>query len=254
MGSVLLFVNENGGVGKSSLIFNTAWEFSKKKKVLVIDLDGQSGNITRFFGVDKTEDMNTMLEIMEDRVPVEDAMVEVKKNLYLIPADSRVVELKQSENINQFKEQITDLKKKFDLIYFDVSPDPDFRHFLSMIVCDYLVIVLEPTAKSLMGVEGIYLSVKEVREYAPDLKFLGLVLNKHNTRRPAKTRDIYAEMEVIGDAIGAKPFKTIITNYDSYDDAVARNKGITSTSPLSRPASEINKLCKEIEERLKKNG
>ena len=49
---IITFINEKGGVGKTSVCFNIAWELScRSKKILMIDMDGQKANLTFFAGV-----------------------------------------------------------------------------------------------------------------------------------------------------------------------------------------------------------
>ena len=39
---VITYINEKGGVGKTSVCYNTAWELARQgKKILMIDVDGQ---------------------------------------------------------------------------------------------------------------------------------------------------------------------------------------------------------------------
>lgn len=47
MSYIITFINEKGGVGKSSVCFSTAWKLANiGQKVLLIDLDGQKANIS----------------------------------------------------------------------------------------------------------------------------------------------------------------------------------------------------------------
>jgi chromosome partitioning protein len=49
MGKVISFINQKGGVGKTTMAYNTAHALAKKgHKVLAIDLDPQS-NLTLLF-------------------------------------------------------------------------------------------------------------------------------------------------------------------------------------------------------------
>lgn len=53
---IITFINEKGGVGKTSACFNTAWELSNRgKKILMIDIDGQKANLTFFTGIELSE-------------------------------------------------------------------------------------------------------------------------------------------------------------------------------------------------------
>ena len=63
MGKIIVFMNEKGGLGKTSLVFNACHVLSgnkKKKRVLAIDMDAQMANLTYFTGTEKREDLPTM--------------------------------------------------------------------------------------------------------------------------------------------------------------------------------------------------
>ena len=61
MANRIVFINEKGGVGKTSACFNASWELAKRgKKVLMVDMDGQRANLSFFCGIDKTQDIHTL--------------------------------------------------------------------------------------------------------------------------------------------------------------------------------------------------
>ena len=59
-GKVISFLNQKGGVGKTTMCFNTAFALSKMgKQVLVIDMDPQS-NMTYLFGRDLSSEEGSL--------------------------------------------------------------------------------------------------------------------------------------------------------------------------------------------------
>ena len=89
MSHIVTFINEKGGVGKSSVCFNSAWELSNKgKKILLIDLDGQKANISFFTGVYKDNNI-TMADVFKHNANINSGIINVKKNLDIIPEIGR---------------------------------------------------------------------------------------------------------------------------------------------------------------------
>ena len=84
--AIISFQIVKGGVGKTSLSFCLAVRASHYgARVLAIDLD-QQGNLTRSFNVEAS-DKPVWLNLFRDKVPVENAIVELSDNLHLIPSN-----------------------------------------------------------------------------------------------------------------------------------------------------------------------
>ena len=98
MAKVVTFINEKGGVGKTSTCFNIAWKLSQMEyKVLIVDLDPQRSNITFYAGYKKTESTKTMYHVLAENYPVADAVKEIKENLYIIPGTISVGNLESAK-------------------------------------------------------------------------------------------------------------------------------------------------------------
>ena len=91
-------LNFKGGVGKTTTAITVARGFAKKGyKTLVLDLDHQ-GNATSGLGIDKTEEIFTLLELHDEvfkkKKPFEsvfDLMVrEIRENLFLLGGNVKI--------------------------------------------------------------------------------------------------------------------------------------------------------------------
>jgi len=86
---IISVVNQKGGVGKTNLVTNlSAYLANFNKKILLIDFDPQA-NATSGLGVEK--DKKGIYEILNNEIFIDDVVVEVKKNLFLIPANQDLV-------------------------------------------------------------------------------------------------------------------------------------------------------------------
>ena len=87
MGKIIAFVNQKGGVGKTTSSINLAASLGLLgKKTLLVDLDPQ-GNSTTGVGISKSELDSSIYELLIDKVSIKDVVIKTKfKNLYTIPA------------------------------------------------------------------------------------------------------------------------------------------------------------------------
>jgi len=250
MGTIITFINEKGGVGKSSCCFNVAWELTKRKKVLLIDMDGQRANLTFFCGITKKEDMLTIFNVLQSNSNIKDTIKGVKKNLDIIPASQDVSNLTTNAKISKYKKVLEEVKNEYDYIFIDVNPTPGWGHILALSVSNYIIAPMLPDVTSLEANNGIIESIEEIRETSnPNLKVLGLVFNKHTPRTNLSKQvlEISGEMASV---LNTKVFESKIRNAVSLSENVYYHIGITDYDENSAAAEDVRNFIKEIESRI----
>ena len=77
-----------GGIGKTSLVANLAGAISKseKKKILIIDTDGQ-GNSSIAFGLNPSEFHNTIFDVLLGHTGMESVIVKIDECIDIVPAN-----------------------------------------------------------------------------------------------------------------------------------------------------------------------
>ncbi len=111
-----------GGVGKTTMVANIALNLAQSgKKVLILDGDLGMANVDILFGV-KTD--GSIHDIVSGRKEMKDILVEVSKDVFLIPGGSGMVEY---NNLNHFErramiEAVTSLPFGFDYLLIDTAP------------------------------------------------------------------------------------------------------------------------------------
>lgn len=186
---VLVFFNNKGGVGKTTLAFNTAVELANKGyKVALIDLDPQC-NLTRLvLGEEYYENTlfsarsKTIYDVLKGvvrggaDVDLDAGFEQAKgaaRNLYLLRGDMRLSEYEdilatgynsaaagnqlgyfQTSAINRFLRQ-KGMSEEIDIFVVDTSPTLGLLNRIILLGCDYFVVPLMPDALSLQGIENL---------------------------------------------------------------------------------------------------
>lgn len=251
MGYVISVINEKGGVGKSSIVFNCSWELSKKHKILLVDLDGQRANLSWFAGVEDREDRPTMLNVLSGGKHISECILNIKNNLDIVPANSSVIALSQTGSSRKMKAALNSVKQKYDFIFIDVNPDPTIVHTLALTSADYIIIPMLPDVASLEGNKGIAEDVLDVQEVGnPNLKVMGLLFNK-NSDRTLLSKQVMTIAEKMADQLNTTVFSTKVRNAVALSECPTFHQGITDYAPNSAAAADIRNLCSEIERKCK---
>lgn len=252
MGKTIAFINEKGGVGKSSLCYNIAWCFAEQgKKVLMIDLDGQRANLTFIAGIDKPSNLATMYDVLTAGLDIKKTVLVVEDNLHIIPATADVVALdKQNSRLEDMQKAIQDLKSFYDYIFIDVSPAPNRGHALALSASDGVIIPMLPDVTSLEANMGVIESIRIMQKSInPNLRVLGIIFNKF-TLRTLLSSKVNTTAEKMAVSMNSKVFKTKIRQAVALSENVGQHIGITAYAPKSKSADDIKQLCKEIEEEI----
>ena len=257
MAKIITFIAEKGGTTRSSCLFSTSWEMCKrnlekknKKKILILDLDGQEANITYYAGIKKNEDMLTIVDVFRGK-NIKDTILEVREGLDIIPANADLTNLGQTAKLSVLKKALKEIDEEYEYIFIDVNPTPGWTHFLSLSVADGAVIVALPDIACLKANEGIMDSIEEIQEASnPKLKVYGILFgkNENRTSMARQVREVAAKMAERADA---SLFKSTIRNAVVMGELVAAHVGVTDYAPNSPVADDIRSFTDEIIERSK---
>jgi chromosome partitioning protein len=245
---IIAFLNEKGGVGKTSLCFNVGWYLAELgKKILFIDLDGQRANLSFFCNIKDREDMPCMKDVLMDGMDINETIIPVKENIDILPGNVELTEIDKTVKLTSIIEAIESINTYYDYIFVDVNPTPTRIHVLTMSVADYLVIPMLPDVATLEANKGIVETYSIVKEsnINPRLKVLGIVFNKFNSRAnlSQQVSDVTDQMAL---QLDTAVFNTKIRNNISLSENVGKHIGITEYDPKSNGAIDIVALTSEI--------
>ncbi len=185
----LVFFNNKGGVGKTTLAYNTAVQFANKGyKTVLVDLDPQC-NLTRL-ALGEEYYQNTIFSEMGKTIydvlrgVIEggaDIDLEVRfeqakgapENLYLLRGDMRLSDYENvlstgynsaaaGDQLGYFQTSAIDrflrgkgLSEQVDIFVIDTSPTLGLLNRVILLGSDYFVVPLMPDALSLQGIENL---------------------------------------------------------------------------------------------------
>ena len=175
---IISFANQKGGVGKTTTVINLASELSRKKRVLVIDLDPQ-GNCTKTLTGQRNFDFDATIAAMFDKpklVSLNDLIQparicgeDVIENLDIAPADfqlSKVIETSLTK-INReriLEKQLAKLTGNYDYVLLDTPPNLSLTTLNAIQASELVVIPMDSGAFSLDGISPLLEAVEEIKD------------------------------------------------------------------------------------------
>jgi len=245
----IIFTNQKGGVGKTTLCRNIGWQLAANGyKVLLIDADGQ-GNLTKSFTDEETQGLYDALTGSGIHFH------EVRENLFLLSGGSKLslLEKQLASEIDGYT-RLSELIKTpdfegFDLIFIDSPPSLGMLTANGLAASSYLVIPMNASLFSMQGTNDLMDTVgKVMKTFNPDLSLLGVVINTYDMI-PVISRQIREE---IIESFGEVMFKTVIHKSIKIEEAVALHCGVSDLTGTGtqKVRDEIEALSAELIVRL----
>jgi chromosome partitioning protein len=255
MGKIIAFVNQKGGVGKTTSSINLAASLGVlNKKVLLVDLDPQ-GNSTTGIGISKTEYSKSAYELLTDNAKLDEVVIKSKfKNLYIIPATVNLagidIEFMQSglldPNFNrggQLKKQLLPTKELFDYIIIDCPPSLGVITTNALTAADSVIIPIQCEFFALEGVMQLINNIMFAQKHLnPTLDIEGVLL----TMLDSRTNLGLEVVEDIRSYFKERVYDTIIPRLVRLSEAPSHGKPILAYDPHSRGTEAYLNLAKEV--------
>ena len=225
--------NFKGGTAKSTTTLNLgACLATSKRKVLVIDLDGQR---TLSFGLGLDGDAPTALNWLGDG--------EVKpiatntKNLWLIPGDLGMFQLETDSDL--FTPALAKLTE-FDVCLMDCSPGLGIASVQAILSSDRVLmpVICEPAV-----LKGLSEAVQLIREERPDAP-IDVVRVRYRPKLVI-TREADNLLAEAAQELNYRLLKTTVPENISVAEAIAHQQPVTEYAPRSSGAKAHKALAKE---------
>lgn len=183
---VLTFLNEKGGVGKTTMAATIAAGLAiKGYRVLMIDADPQ-GHLSIAFGAKKQHSLYDLLvrdaEFNEAGIVYQispsvylPAGMQSNGKLFLVPGnrETRLIAQALDSEPMAVRDKMNELRSAdvVDVVVFDTSPTPSALHALIFLATHYII---HPTETTFLSLDGLKASHESVKSYSAKKKELGL--------------------------------------------------------------------------------
>lgn len=189
MAKVISFANQKGGVGKTTTCLNvSSYMALMNKKVLLVDCDPQ-GNATSGLGVSKSQEQNSIYNVIVGAVDIKNAIIHTKiQNLDIIPANIDLagveVELVYMEHREHVLFKIlNEIKDEYDFICIDCPPSLGLLTINALTSSNSVMIPIQCEFFALEGLSQLMNTVRLVKKKLnPNLEIEGVVLTMRDSR------------------------------------------------------------------------
>ncbi|MBQ0051559.1 MAG: ParA family protein [Treponema sp.] len=247
MGKIFVFVNQKGGVGKTTSAINIgAFMAQLGKKILLVDFDSQ-GNMSSGVGVSK--DKPTIYELLAEQATAEQVIKHTPvENLDAISSDTDLsgaaIELVEQENREFFlKNALAPLKDKYDYILIDCPPSLGLLTLNGLAAADAVYVPMQCEYFALEGITLLLQTVQQVQKSInPKLVIGGIFFTMYDSRTRLAQDVVRQVQSYFKDVV----FNTIIPRNVRLSEAPSHGLPICLYDPSCVGAKSYKKLAEEV--------
>ncbi len=251
----IAIVNKKGGVGKTTSAINIADVLrSKKKKVLMIDLDPQH-NVTMTYDA-KYEGEKTIFDVLNGDFTVMDA-VQHKDLGDIVPGD-KILTTQEMQFMSRtgremlLKEGMEEADNFYDFILMDTPPTPGVYTLNALTAADGCVIPIKCDDYSIAGLSEILEVIEDVKKHVnKTLRIYGVFIVAMDKRENFH-RQVYDTLPEACKKIGLHAFKTPIRVCAEIAKTRASKLSLLENAPKSNGAADYQALTKELLKEVKR--
>ncbi|MBQ7822418.1 MAG: ParA family protein [Clostridia bacterium] len=253
MAHIISFVNQKGGVGKTTSAVNIAAALGDLgKRVLLVDTDPQ-GNATSGVGISKKNITRSMYDVIIERSSAADAVVRTKfKNLSVLPshislagAELELVDAEKRES--RLKKALDSIKSDYDYIIIDCPPSLGLLSINALAASTGVIIPMQCEYYALEGLTQLMLTIKLVKKhYNSNLEIVGIMITMYNGRLNLSLQ----VMDELKKYYADKLFKTAIVRNVKLSEAPSFGEPILYYDKYSKGCTAYKEIADELLERL----
>lgn len=233
--SIIAFINQKGGVGKSILSFNIGAMLSfNKKKVLFIDLDAQS-TLTDMAIPSTVPYQATLFDVLKSKMDIKKAIVHTK-NYDILPGDIQIASLEHKLDKNVLKKVLEAVSNDYDYIILDCPPALGMMNITALYAADTIISVVKP---DIVSTRGLSLLNQTIKNEVPGKTINAVVINQYKKR---KISDL--TIEIIKQDYPV--LNTVIRDTSALAEAASISKSIVEYAKNSNGYKDIEEATNEL--------
>lgn len=246
--------NVKGGVGKTITAVNLAAGLAiKGKRVLLIDLDGQSSSTYQLFPDREFGDEDlTIVNALPGEVMLQDCIYQteignldaVPSTLYLFTVDKSLMFNTSGIQQTKLRKMLKTIRNRYDFVIIDTNPSMNMCITNALCACDHLII---PANLEKGALKGIELSLSYCYDVLNEIDGTNFDIRILPTRIGARKAE-QAALEKLTDQYKGLLMNSLIRNQESaVKDANEKNKPVIQyTSKRNKVAQDYRSFVSEI--------
>lgn len=236
--SIIAFINQKGGVGKSILSFNIGAILSfNKKKVLLIDLDAQS-TLTDMAIPNTISYQATLFDVLKSKMDIKKAIVHTE-NYDILPGDIQIASQEHKLDKNVLKKILEPVSNDYDYIILDCPPALGMINITALYTADKIISVVKP---DLVSTRGLSLLNQTIKNEVPGKTINAVIINQYKKR---KISDL--TIEIIKQDYPV--LNTVIRDTSALAEAASISKSIVEYAKNSNGYKDIEDATNELLEK-----
>jgi chromosome partitioning protein len=250
MARIIAIANQKGGVGKTTTAINLGASLAvAEQRTLIIDIDPQ-GNATSGLGVEKTEGLPTIYDVLVEGRPMGECVLHelhfsfldlVPSNRDLVGAEIELVERPRRERV--LRGALGEIRDRYDVILVDCPPSLGLLTLNTLTAADSVLIPIQCEFYALEGLSQLLNTVRLVqRNLNPGLEIEGVLLTMYD-RRLNLSKQVADEAR---EYFGGRVFQTTIPRNVRLAEAPSFGQPIVTYDVASAGAQGYLDLAREL--------